>query len=56
MFKSDFRIIADYFYKKYHCIDYVPDDKTIEHVDAVLIKCIKNLICENELIEAVILN
>ncbi|MCR5778864.1 MAG: Rpn family recombination-promoting nuclease/putative transposase [Lachnospiraceae bacterium] len=33
MFKSDFRIIADYFYKKYHCKYYVPSDTTIEHVD-----------------------
>lgn len=36
MFQSDFRIVADYFYKKYHCEEYVPDDATLEHVDEVL--------------------
>ncbi|MCR4744011.1 MAG: Rpn family recombination-promoting nuclease/putative transposase [Lachnospiraceae bacterium] len=36
LFKSDFRVVADYFYKKYHCKEYVPDPITIKHVDAVL--------------------
>ena len=36
MFQSDFRIVADYFYKKYHCEDYVPDNATLHHVDEVL--------------------
>ena len=35
-FQSDFRIVADYFYKKYHCEGYQPDDTVIKHVDEVL--------------------
>ncbi len=35
-FKSDFRIIADYFYQIYHGESYVPYDKTMDHQDAVL--------------------
>ena len=37
MFKSDFRIVADFFVRKRKNKDYVPDNKTeIRHVDAVL--------------------
>ncbi|XME02226.1 Rpn family recombination-promoting nuclease/putative transposase [Lachnospiraceae bacterium C1.1] len=35
MFKSDFYILADYFYKVYHEKEYKPDERTIEHVDEV---------------------
>lgn len=35
MFRSDFYILADYFYKIYHDKEYIPDDRTIEHVDEV---------------------
>ena len=35
-FKSDFRIIADYFVQMGRDEDYVPPRQTIEHVDAVL--------------------
>ena len=37
MFKSDFRIVVDFFVRKRKNKDYVPDNKTeIRHVDAVL--------------------
>ena len=35
-FKSDFRIVADYFVQMGRDEDYVPPRQTIEHVDAVL--------------------
>ena len=35
-FKSDFRIIADYFYQIYHGESYIPCDKPMDHPDAVL--------------------
>lgn len=44
MFKSDFRIVADFFVRKRKNKDYVPDNKTeIRHVDAVL----KDAVCGN---------
>ena len=35
-FKSDFRIVADYFVQMGRDEDYIPPRQTIEHVDAVL--------------------
>jgi hypothetical protein len=36
LFKSDFRIVADYFVQMRKNKDYVPSEETIKHVDAVL--------------------
>lgn len=36
MFRSDFRIVADFFTKVYTDDEYVPDDKVITHVDEFL--------------------
>lgn len=36
MFRSDFRIVADYFTKVYTKDEYVPDDVVIQHVDEFL--------------------
>ena len=36
MFRSDFKIVADYFTKVYNMDEYVPDDVVIQHVDEFL--------------------
>jgi hypothetical protein len=36
LFKSDFRIVADYFVQMRKNRDYIPSEETIKHVDAVL--------------------
>ena len=36
LFKSDFKIVADYFVQLRKTKDYIPNPKTIKHVDAVL--------------------
>lgn len=36
LFKSDFRIVADYFVNAYNNPDYVPDEAVITHVDEFL--------------------
>lgn len=36
MFRSDFKIVADYFTKVYNMDEYVPDDAVIAHVDEFL--------------------
>ena len=36
MFKSDFRIVADFFVQKRKNKDYIPSKDTIKHVDALL--------------------
>ena len=36
LFCSDFRIVADYFVNSKNDVDYIPDDKVIDHVDEFL--------------------
>ena len=36
LFRSDFRIVADYFVNSKNNVNYIPDDKVIDHVDEFL--------------------